>query len=554
MTCPSCGLERPERTACPQCGHPAADPSPWARPDPEGEDPGAGEVPPVVPPPAPAFGSPQQYLSASGASPARYAPLPPVQPAWLTQPQPKRRRLLPALVVALIVALAGGGVAAAGLWFGWFGEDRLPAQVFPATTLGYLQLDADPALAQKAQAWEFLRDLPGVREAAAGGQPDARRLLWDLVGARSPETHEVDFDRDVAPWLGYRAGMASIPVRGKEPTWALAVEVSDEAAGTAKLREWLTGTEPDADVTARDGWLLVTPSEHTAAVLADLARGTLAEDPTFAADLGSLGERGVLAGWADLDALAAAAAQSMPDSGLPDGQFQGRAAVALRFGRDVMSLDGRLFGSGAQPPVTTDGAGQLGAMPGSTTVAVSIADGARSLDRAWPEAAEMSESWLESLGLTRADLEALLGRSMSLGSSVRSPQSDDWPVGLRVDTDDVAAARAALRKLAGADPATYPVYDRVSGDLLTAATTRQYLDELSGSGPRLVDDPVFVQAVPDHARAASAGWANLPVLLGDWPQQAGEYRDFLSALRGFGVQFVVEDAGAASWSMRLVRG
>ena len=214
-----------------------------------------------------------------------------------------RDRLWPVLLVAVAVLVAGAGVATAGVLLGWFGGGKRPADVLPASTLAYVQLDLDPSLAQKAQAWQFLRDLPEVKDAVASGQPDPKRIAWDLLNMDEQLASGDDYDADVKPWLGDRFAVGGLK-RGDEAVWVSAVQGSDEANGAAKLREWIAESKQDYDVSLREGFALLTMTKDTSYVLAELAQGTLTQNQQFTADFATLGDPGVLAGWADLAGLA----------------------------------------------------------------------------------------------------------------------------------------------------------------------------------------------------------------------------------------------------------
>nr|WP_300144159.1 DUF3352 domain-containing protein [Propionicimonas sp.] len=588
MNCPSCGLElAAAQLVCPRCGHalefgpdqPGADAnpadSPWARPDAEWEwgaapDENADAESTVPVPdgvePTLAFGSPQQYLTGSAEPPAGphaqawagqpggpegFAPPPDGRPV---PPATSRRRLLPVLLLVVALVLAGGGLAAAALRFGWLGGGGpRPAEVMPGNTLAYVQLDLDPSLAQKAQAWQFLRDLPEVKAAMASGQPDPRRLLWDAV-AKGGDLGDDDFDTDVKPWLGNRVGFGVIE-HGDRQTWLTAVQVTDEAKAAAKLREWIATSRQDYDVTTRDGFALITMTPDTGYVLGELDKGSLSADERFRSDLDLLGDPGVLAGWADLAALTDRVRG--PDSGAD--LVKGRAAFALRFSANTLSFDGRLIGVDESLRTGITGGGELDRLPASTGVAAGVSGGAKSLEAAWPQFGDDADSWLHRYGLEKADVDALLGRQFAI--SVPASALGEWfagepEVGLRIVSDDAERARTALHTLAGqlnGELATTLV-DHIDGDVLTVATSGGYLAELRDGSARLGTSDSFTGALPNHARATSGVFVDLAATrLTDAAAEMGEYRDFVSALRSVGSEYVDEGPGAGTWSVRVVR-
>jgi hypothetical protein len=591
MNCPSCGLElTATQLVCPRCGrvpgfdadHPAADTppaaSPWARPDSdwewgavpsEGTDGPAAEpmapdtAEPTIPVPADAeptlaFGSPQQYLASSGQVPGEYVGGQPGMPqaSWPPPTDPpagpaRKRRLLPVLLLVLGLVLAGGGVAAAALRFGWLGTGGpRPADVMPAATLAYVQLDLDPSLAQKAQAWQFLRDLPEVKAAVASGQPDPKRLLWD-ASRKVWDLGGHDFDTEVKPWLGNRIGFGVVG-RDDRQTWVTAVQVTDEAKAVATLREWISAGSQDYDVTARDGFALVTMTPDTGFVLAELDKGSLNADERFRSDLDALGDTGVLAGWVDLEGLNSRLRPSASDQ----GAVKGRAAFALRFSANALSFDGRLSGLEESLNTGITGAGELGRLPATTGAAVGLSGGATSLEFMWPRLGDDAESWLHEYGLEKADVAALLGRQFAVSvpaSALGTSFMEEPAIGLRIVSDDVERARRALSTLVGRlDGATAAkLVDRIDGDVLTVATTSGYLAELTGGSAELGTSGAFTGALPEHAKATSGFYVDISATSGR--DEFGAYSEFVSALRSVGGEYIEEGPGAGSWSVRVVR-
>lgn len=467
-------------------------------------------------------------------------------------PPPVRKRGLATmvLVVALAVLLIGGGVAAAGYYFGWLGGGGpLPSQAMPASTVAYLQLDLDPTPAQKAQAWQFLRDLPEVKQAVAAGNADPKRLLWELLDDWWIFDTDDDFDAEIDPWLGDRVGLGLVKA-GDRAAVMTAIEVKDEEAAATKLRAWIRDSQQAFDVTTRDGFALITMTSDTEDVLAELNAGALAQSRTFTGDLASVGESGFLAGWADLAGLAALS-PGWSTSG--SAVVTGRTAFALRFGSDTMEFAGKALGLDSNAPTPT-AAGELGNLPSVTGFGFSVSGGAEAVRGVSPSFDRELDSWVREHGLTRDDVAALLGRSFSIGIPAGSlADSSGRPVvGLRVVTDAAPRAQRALRSLAESMVGPVQLVDRVDGDVLTAATTDDYHRDLAWGFNRLSSSEVFLRAVPDHARATGAFYLNLRPLLNEG-DSTGENTDFRRALRAVGGQYLPDGSGGGSWSIRVVR-
>jgi hypothetical protein len=464
-------------------------------------------------------------------------------------PPRKRSRVRIVLIGLLAVLLVGGGVAAAGGYFGWYGGGGThPYDVMPASTVAYLQLDLNPSLDQKTQAWAFLRDLPEVQEVTPG-QPDPKRVLWSFKEWLWVGRTWTDYDRDGAPWLGDRIGVGFI-VHDTEQIWVTAIQVTDEAKASAKIQEWLDATKNDYEVTTRDGYAIITAKSTASVVHAEQAKALLGHDPRFTGDLRSVGETGWMAGWVDVGALAA---RSPNPSNEP-----GRTAFALRFSGDTMEFAGRVMGWN-HPLV--NGAGQLGSLPASTGSAVCVSSGGTSalrlplrLPLPLPSATDW---WKSQYGLDDADVAALLGHNACVSAPITDSMdlfSDTKVLGLRVVTDDPTRAQEVLHKVSSDFFPSQPlVADRVDGNVLSAATTKDYLAEIAGSHDKLSGQPSFTKAAPDSARAALAFYLNLEPIGTRYVDAGSPYEPFAKAMKALGVQYFDEGSGNGSGSVRIVR-
>jgi hypothetical protein len=546
MNCPVCFQELSDAGAtCPRCGHVG---SPWAPPQ------GAARV---VSPPVPlaqgegvtgGYGDPEQYLSAHPD--ARVDSYPVVAP-------PKRRtRLVAVLIGALCIVLIGSGVAVAGGYLGWFGGGKRPSDVLPGSAISYGQLDLDPSLLQKTAAWQFLRDLPEVKAAVGAGLPDPKALLWKLLVKEDDDFATVNYETDVKPWLGNRYGVAALNNDG-HAVGVAAVEVTDAELGARTLREWAKKADADYDVTLRDGYALITESKETAFILGEFAKGTLSSNPTFTGDFAALGDPGISAGWADLSGWEKLSGQTV---GSAIGVGRGRVALATRFTADTLEVAGitRGFTGAAAIPD-----GDLGLLPSDTGAAVSITGAGKALADAWPQLPQQAKEAVADQQLSLPDdLVALFGNSFTLAASsdtikrvldVSSSSSGTPEIGLRVNSADAGRAEQVLHRLTESSPEA--VSTTVDGSVLVAGTTVGYRDRIAGGGDRLSSNEWFAKTVPDHAKATFAAWVDLQAVLGN-PQvgsAAGDYTEFVSALRGWGFQFVPGAAGEGAWSVRLVR-
>lgn len=456
-----------------------------------------------------------------------------------------RRRLRLVLVTVLAVLLVTSGIALAGSYFGWFrAGGSHPYDVIPGPAAAYVELDLNPSLEQRMQAWTFLRELPEVR-GAASGQPDPKRVLWSLRDRLWLGRTWNDFEADVAPWLGDRIGVAVLP-HGSEQLWVTALQVTDAAKATAKLQEWIGATDPNYRVTVRDGYALITNAAGADVLRAAQPSGMLGNDQRFRSDLRAAGDNGALTGWVDLAALNA--------TDDPTSATTGRAAFRLRFTGDAMEFSGRMTGWNH---TLVNGAGQLGALPASTGAALSVSDGLSGLRLGLPWIGAGQDSWWRTTnGLGEDDITALLGRNLTISTPEAgvSPLSAPSTVGLRVVSADPERGRRALQKVRSDLFQNAPTtVDRVDGSVLTTATDKAYLDELAAPAKTLSGSPTFTRAVPDHARAALSFYLNLQAMFPEAAKAGSPYSDFISALRVLGGQYLDEGSGNGTWAVRIVR-
>ncbi len=568
MTCPSCGSDLDlSQLACPSCG--AVPDTVWGTASVD-VDPTAHTVPPAFPAglersasPSPttvstlAFGSPEQYRDAVGGPSLTSPPAgtPSLTNAWDVSappvPAPRRRLRVPVLLLSLALVVVGGGIAAAGTLLGWFGGDKRPSDVMPATCVGYLQVDLDPSLVQKASAWQFLRDLPQVRRAVAAGQPDPGAVLWKILtsGEANPLA-PVEYERDVKPWLGDQLGVGLLPRNGR-PAVELVVEVTDEARAATTLRDWAAKSEQKVDVTIRDGFALLTRPDDTAALLEGLEAGDLTRNPVFAQDLAAIGEQGVLAGWGDVGGLAALTPGDIATS----RAARGRMAFSLTFSADTLTLAGKAFGlAGAG----LEGATDLGSLPSSTWAAFGISGAGAALKADYADLEPMFRSWLGETGLDRDDLAALLGSSLAVGiaSVGTDPTLSRAPdVGARIVTDDPDRAATALDKLSAAFGGSgFAISHTVAADgSLVVSSSPDYLAELAQPSSKLAGLEQFAKALPEHSGAMASSYVYLKPFGDDPGWSEEEYADFLRSLRSVGTEFVASGPDAGTWSVRVVR-
>jgi hypothetical protein len=515
----------------------------------------------------------------TAADPSPYAyPAPPPQTGdaaegtpLTDEPTPRGRKRTGLIIgtVAAVAVLGTGGVLA---YNALSGGGAQPAEVLPADSYAYMRIDIDPSAGQKIAAVRFLNKIPQIKDLGTG---DARKGLWELAtkDADNECVKKFSYDTDIAPWLGERAGAALRPGgTPEEPNFAFALQVTDET----KAKETLTklfacddGEQPDLRM--KGGYALITMPGKGDDLVAAVDKGTLAGNATFTADMAALGGDGVLSFWGDLQPLLKEVTNMAPDaaseSGLSAGDVKGRFAAALRFDPSYVELAG--IGRGLEAPGSVSpkpgDSTALGKLPDDTMAAFHVANGAESLDAAWPElqkqlddlaAAEGQDDMLamieDQFGISLPDdLKALLGSSFTFAMPEQDLEQDVPTLGFVTVSKDAARAEEVLTNvedLVGSSLLT----KEVQGDRLYVATDPGYVNKLK-SGGKLGDSEAFKAALGDLSTSQVAYFIDLDKLEKLYLKEAdGDARAALEAMRAVGVKASATATGDTTFSLRVV--
>lgn len=495
----------------------------------------------------------EQYPTPSEQGPVEYLGAPETaQPAG----KGRGRSGLVAGGAAAVVALG-----AAGAWgvatFMSGGQEA--AEVVPADALAYVSLNLDPNGGQKLEAYRTLKKFPALGrylDASSGGDDLRRSLVKPLID----EAHcaGVDFNDDVAPWLGNALAVAAVP-GGDTPQPAAFLQVSDEDAakkGIAKLSacgdqnqiDDSNGAASTGDMVGTafgNGWLVLATSDAKAqAVLDDASSGTLADDADYQKWVAEAGGAGIVTAYVAPDAPAAmfkaidtnfpgqeatlgrtlsseGSATADPSSQLDSvkgflGDFKGGAAV-VRFEDQSLEVETAF---GGLPKVTSPGGDSgIGDLPDTTAVAYGVAVSdtfVQDLIDGYSEVVgkdqvdQLLKEGEQASGLVPEDLQALLGDGVTValdGSADFSDMSSavGAPFGVRIKGDP-AQITPALDKVVGAlTKAGVPagLVSIESGDnAVGLALTPERATTLAGSGG-LGAQAGFRQALPDVDKSGS---------------------------------------------------
>jgi uncharacterized Zn ribbon protein len=486
-----------------------------------------------------------------------------------------------------------------------------PAEAIPANAIGYVSLDLDPSASQKIEAVKILRKFPAVdKEMKISSQDDLRRWVFDQI-QKDGQCKSLDYDKDVAPWIGDRIAMAGVPAEkdGDSPTPLVALQVTDQEAaskGITKLAD-CGGAEGDYGFAFTGDYALISDSQRHAKSLATAAgQGSLADDADFQKWMDRVGEPGIITAYAApgaMDALAdlqTGMSQELLNMGGPGEQGMLRPQAEMQrmndqlkdVYKDFKGMAGVVrFEHGAvEAQVATDSSESLGLkfsaknrtdvtdLPSGTAAAVAV-----SLPQDWAQAYidivskvmgdkqsvdQMLKQAEAQTGLDLPeDLQKLLGdgvavaldKDLDLKTASKDPKQ--IPAGLRISGDpaEIRSAIDKVKKALGPEADSLVVED---GDGVVALGMKQgYVRDLADNGG-LGNDAAFQDVVPDADRAASAFYVDFDAIE-DWVDQGMEMGgqigpderkvlDNIRPLRALGMSSWVEgDGDYAGMRLRL---
>ena len=259
-----------------------------------------------------------------------------------------------ALAAVISVVMAAGIFAAASL----SGGGPQPEQVLPGTAFAFAKLDLDPPAGQKLAVRELASKFP---KAPA---KDVEGLRDELVRAMIEDVDEdLSYEADVKPWLGRRVGIAGFRPAGGEATAVVAIQTTDRQ----KAEDTIRTAASDVAFAFRDGYAILAENRTVLdAALDATSKGSLADDPGFRADVGSVGGERIALVWTDNAALAAATAEDDPIA----EELRGRTVVGLSASGSHVEVESVTIDGGARP--AAGGTDTLRRLPDDTVGALLV--------------------------------------------------------------------------------------------------------------------------------------------------------------------------------------
>ncbi|HEX2706319.1 MAG TPA: DUF3352 domain-containing protein [Candidatus Lustribacter sp.] len=479
---------------------------------------------------------------------------------------PPRARKRVALIgggVALALAVGAGAVAFTTL----SSKGAQPDTVMPGEVALYARIDLDPSAGQKVNTVRFLSKLPKSKGDLA---KDPRQALFSMIKDGSSGLKDIDYAKDVEPWLGDRLAVGVLPgAAGAEPVAVVAVQVKDEAKAKDGIARLMKSGDGTAEVTMKDGYALISEKgTSAAAVTASLAKGSLATNKTYLEDMAALGDPGIASLWADTTPLLQAIPSDLlsttggkaPAGTTPDVlKDTGRVAAAWRFDADYVEVAGIVRGAKAPKVAPKAGLASMTSLPDSTVGAVQVSGAGEGAVSVWEQVRSAldssgiaSEDLGTQLGLTLpADLLTLLGSSLTVAVPEQDFGSDLPTVGLKVDSPDATKAASLIEGMFASAGST-PLPMSVQGSTYYLSTTESYLDALK-SGGTLGSTPAFAAAVPNADTATAAMYVDLDKIEKTYRDDlSADLKDMVLAMRSVGISGSQDGKGNGTFTMRVV--
>ena len=436
------------------------------------------------------------------------------------------------------LAVAGGGAAWGVASF--LGTGAQPAEALPAGTLGYVSVDLDPSGSQKIQALKLARKFPSFKK-EVGLEPDDDLRQWIVEEIAKEADCDVDFKRDVEPWLGSRGALAAVAdADGGDPFPAFVLQVTDGDKADRGLQKLVAcDTESETHWHVDGDWVVAAETqEQVDQVVEQVEQGTLADDEDFQEWTEKAGDSGILTMYAAPevgDLIADEIEKELADAPAPQDAPLADCDPA---GQSLQQLSG--FAGAAATLRLTDGGVELeavGQMPGALGMGAKHAGDLRALTTlptdtvvayggvggdmfeqleaqlaaaCGGDADTVMDSLTEMLGFDLAkegpaifgdSIAFSIGAGFDFGALVSGEL--DLPVALKTTGDKAAAERAlrALLRTAGL-PADQAVV-RGGEDSVAISLDADYAEQVAKEG-KLGSDAAFRAALPSADKATGA--------------------------------------------------
>ena len=468
-------------------------------------------------------------------------------------PRPRSSsNLLVALTAVAAVTVAGAGIATAAV-LGSGGAQ--PEDVLPRSTVAVVKVDLDPAADQKVAAYRLSRTFPDLKI----GDEDS--VLSDLLKQALESSDDVDYEKDVEPWLGKRLAVAAVP-SGDSVAPLIAVQIKDRNKAEAGLRK-LAESTGDLSYAFAEGedYALLSPSADDVKRFAS-ADEHLADNEEYGDAVEQLDGNQIVTGWVDVAAAYALAPEELTQQ--TTEKPSGFVVAGVRLDPSYVELSGKTIDVKTGTAKSTAGRGKVTLvqkLPDDTVAAMGMTgldDGLRKAlaDREGPLGKAVAQ-FEESEGVSLADdVAAALGTETVL--AVLNLNDEPAVVG-RSRTNEGERGAAALQRLLvqtvlqSSPDAMAEAHRlvRATPDGLAAGSDVEAVDRVATDG-RLGESKTFQRAVPDANDAGVVLYVDVAravVLAGD--VVGDDANENIQRIEGVGMSASSTDDEDVSFRLRV---
>jgi hypothetical protein len=462
-----------------------------------------------------------------------------------------------ATALAILLAACGGGSDGAG-------SD--PAALAPAKSPLYIEATVQPEGEVKTNVQALARSIAGVDDLG-------ELIVSELESSATDSGEELDFDKEIAPWLGERGGLFFREFDGEdfrrygfaiqstdvEATQAFIDKQSEQSAdpvedGSYDGFDYVVESDDGTTIGVIDDFLAIAEDEATFKAMVDTANGeeSLAGDDRFsetfdAASEGSLADVYVdVGGLLDQSdgAVDPEAKQFLDSAGIDPSEAT--AVASLIPGSDRIEIEFSSELAGENPP-SGDASGLLGALPADSVAAFALADFGDRVGEALDQIdangipGEVPPKKLKSsLKAVGVDVEKIAGSIGSLGVFAEGSSERELAGAAVLETSSADEARNTVSNIGlflratgtpgvaavGAGFSGFSVRDQeelgdkplvvgAKGERIAVAyglpAAKRALDPSSGN--TLADDPTYKEAVSALGGTPVTGFADGPAAL-----------------------------------------
>jgi Protein of unknown function (DUF3352) len=474
-----------------------------------------------------------------------------------TMPGSVKDRLVPIFILSALAALAVAGCGGDGE-----GGGTDPATVAPAKSPLYVELTLQPEGDAKANIEAIAKEVAGIEDLG-------ELIVSELEESAADEGEEIDFEKEIEPWLGEQGGIFSPEYEaGDFEETGLAIQVTDSGAAEDFVDAHAESNgKPDEEssyhgvaykidpedgetVGVLDELLVVADSEDLFERIVDASEGeSLADEGSFTEAISHVPDGSVADVYVDVGAIVEASGEIEPDTQLflETAGIEPEEATAVASaipGTNQVEIDVSTDLGGDNPP-SGDASELLGTLPGDSVAAFAspefgkrFNEGIDQIDENGIPGEVPPHQLKKALKQSGIDLESIAASISDVGLFVEGTSERDLTGALVLLTDDAKQATNTVSNIglflrATGTPGITAINGKASGfSVRSAELGRQPVvviaeeskiaigyglaaarAALEGSGQTLADSAIYKEAASALGSTPIAAYLDGPAAL-----------------------------------------